>query len=90
MARQLEHSAAHGDDPPVAIADHEARGGPRIVVLEQFEEESEATAGAPDRLVGQALPPIGIDHAALAIGADVVRHDRIVATAMQHEIRFGD
>ena len=74
VARELEHTPADRDHASIAVADNEARVRPRVVVLEQLEQEAEATARAADRLVGQPLPAILVDHSTLAVRADERGH----------------
>ena len=48
--------------------------GRRVVVVEQLEEEAEAAVLAGRRLRREALAPVDVERALLALRADVVRH----------------
>src|SRR5205085_10556473 len=59
----------------LGVADDEAGIGRRVVVLHQLEEKAEPAVVAADRLtVEQALAPVGVDRALLAVRADEVGH----------------
>src|SRR5207302_9149962 len=79
-AGQLEDTAAGREDATVGVADDHAGAGRRVVVVHQLEQEAEAAAVAADRRrVGQALAPVVVDRAVLAVRADEVGHASIVA-----------
>jgi len=86
-AGELEHVPPAREDARVAVADDEARAGRRVVVLEQLEQEPEPAALARDRLLAQALAPVVVDRALLAVGADEVRHEVMVGTGPQRFLR---
>src|SRR5581483_9469213 len=79
-AAQLEDAAAEGEDPALLVARDEAGRRRRVVVVHQLEEEPEPAAVAGDRFVVEALEPVGVDGALLAVRADEVRHGASLAT----------
>src|SRR5206468_10947580 len=74
VARELEDALARGEDAGVLVADDEARGLRRVVVVQQFEHEAEAALVAGRRLLREALAAVVVDSAVLAARADVERH----------------
>jgi hypothetical protein len=81
VAGQLEDAAAEREDPALGVADDEAGRRRRVVVVHQLEEEPEAAAAARHGLSRHAFEAVQVDRALLAVRADVVRHESIVATA---------
>jgi hypothetical protein len=75
-AGQLEDALAGRDHPALSVANHEARGRSRVVVVEEFEEESEPAVSTTNCPVGQSFASIVVDGAAATVGADEVRHAR--------------
>src|SRR6266536_989204 len=82
--RQLEHTPARGEDPPLLIAHHEARARRRVVIVQQLEQEAEAAVVAGDGLVVQPLLAVDVDRPLFAVRADEVRHGLRLAT---HRLR---
>ena len=74
VARQLEHAPPGCEHARISITHDEAGLGRRVVILEQLVEESECAAPTLESLRGEAVVPVEVDRALLAVRADEVRH----------------
>src|SRR5207237_2679421 len=87
VAGQLEDAAPGREDPPLLVADEEARVRRRVVVVHQLEEEAEAAVVTCDRHVVELPAPAVVDRALLAVRADEEGHESILASAIQAQIQ---
>src|SRR5918998_1649435 len=85
-AGQLEEAPAHGDDTAIVVADDERGRRPRVVVVHELEQEPEATARAPDRLMRQTVTAIVVDVPPPTVRADEKGHVLSMLIALGHPI----